>query len=32
MTTAYKVYLAVLHKESKKKSGNNKEISFNKHI
>ena len=32
MTTAYKVYLAVLNKESKKKSRNKNEISFNKHI
>ncbi|MBR4670052.1 MAG: AtpZ/AtpI family protein [Butyrivibrio sp.] len=32
MTTAYKVYLTVLHKESKKKSRNENEISFNKHI
>ncbi|RKM55332.1 ATPase F0F1 [Butyrivibrio sp. X503] len=32
MMTAYKVYLAVLKKESKKKSRSNNEISFNKHI
>ena len=32
MTTAYKVYLAVLKKESKKKSRSDNEISFNKHI
>lgn len=32
MMTAYKVYLAVLNKESKKKSRNKNEISFNKHI
>ena len=30
--TAYKVYLAVLKKESKKKSRSDNEISFNKHI
>ena len=32
MMTAYKVYLAVLKKESKKKSRSDNEISFNKHI
>ena len=32
MMTAYKVYLAVLKKESKKKSRSNNEISFNKHF
>ena len=32
MTTAYKVYLAVIRKESKKNSKNKNEVSFNKHI
>jgi hypothetical protein len=33
MTTAYKVYLAVIHREEKKrKEKSNAEISFNRHI
>ncbi len=33
MTTAYKVYLSVIHREEKrKKEKNNNEVSFNKHI
>ncbi len=33
MTTAYKVYLSVVHREEKrKKEKNNNEVSFNKHI
>ena len=33
MTTAYKVYLSVIHKEEKKKKANkSNEVYFNKHI